>query len=248
MAKKARESLHQPRALDPDLEVRTEQYRASMYSELQKFSNRQKAKQLLLSERVDKEEAEKQAQLTGLDFTLSQSKALSAIQLLLDRTGYKGNMPGDTIIRRATGKETFLPALSFTPSEYLEAYGLRRADSGSFSRHQRDEAMEALYSLTETRSIIYKRAYWTKGKKRYEIIREIAPLIKIVDYADIAEDKLLEMEEGKASDRVSKIVIMPAPHLVEDIESFFLLKPPGLHQEIEELIANKRGGREPESL
>ncbi len=82
----------QPRGISPDLTTQTT-YRAGLYAEQQKFGNT-KNRQLLLFEAGREVDAQERPEVYGLDLTVSEDKALSALQLLLHRTDYKGNVPG----------------------------------------------------------------------------------------------------------------------------------------------------------
>jgi len=90
----------------------------------------------------------------GLSLSLTENKALFALQKLLDKTNYKGNIES----RDATPENSFqyvgnLPRIQFTPAEFLEAFGLRRNYSArgyqEFNSNERSEAMKALRALAD---------------------------------------------------------------------------------------------------
>ena len=153
-----------------------------MYSELQKLGqDHDRAIQLILSEQPDlsRERAEVHANTAGLELTVEEDKALSAIQILLDRTGYQGNLAGREAHFQEYGWTGTLPRLIFTRSEFYEAYGLERAGDGYFHGAQVDRALEALKSLaSKERTLAFQWKVWRRpeasGKQveRTVVLRE----------------------------------------------------------------------------
>lgn len=233
-----------PRTISPDTSL-TPRYRAGMHLELQKFGDIRGARQMLLSEALGEEMAQApDVEVTGLDLTVSEDKALSAIQILLDRTGYQGNRPGQQQASEGWRLPGILPRLSTTYSDYLEAYGLRQRD-GRYSSHQREEALEALESLTRPRRIIYERKRWEgQGKKRRQlsdIIVVTKPLISIAKgYRGLEQEEAAQVKAGQDLPfRASVLVIDIGPLLVDGLGDYFLLKPTSLHQEIKALLGSR---------
>lgn len=220
-------------------------YRASMHTELQKFKDSKKVRQLTLGELGDTEEAESIMEIHGLeDFTLSQDKALSALQILLDKTNYKGNVPDRETISSSVYKGNFIiPGLIITPDEYLHAYGLKKTKrGGEYNSNERQEAMKALDSLTEHRRICYQRKRFKGKKPVHDLIVEQVSLIKITkSYTGLTEQEASDVIQGKEKKRASKLLIEFTPLLVDQIDSFYLLKPIGMHREIQEIIGKRRG-------
>ncbi len=235
----------QPRGISPDLTTQPT-YRAGMYAELQKFK-KDKTKQLLLFDAGAGVEAVEEPKIHGLeDLTVSQDKALSALQILLDKTGYKGHGSAEPIRSEAFKWEGVLPKLSITYSDYFEAYGLRKI-SGRYQGAQTQEAIEALESLTQPRRIVYSRRKWKgDGKARkvlYDVIVTTKPLISLTKgYKDLEAPEASRVIEGEdlPAERVTRLIIEASPLLVDNIETFYLLKPAGLHREIEALYPGKR--------
>ena len=244
MAKKSRQ--HQPRALDSSLAIRGEPelYRAGMYAELQKFEDVSEDRQLLLSE-VFAGENDTEIEVSGLDFSISEDKAFSAIQVLLDKTDYKGNEAPVFIHSEDYEGDYLLPRISMTFSEYLEAYGLKKSSSGRYSRGQREEALKALESLTQPRRIVYERKYFKDGKKKSDIHRATRPLISLVEeYKELDELEAQAIRDGESNaQRVTKILVECSPLFVVAVDTFFLLKPVRLHDEIKELTGKSRISR-----
>lgn len=236
-----------PRYLPSSLPSGAELYKAGVYAENQKFGrSKEEARQLVLSE-PPAEPAD--IEITGLSLTVAEDKALSALQILLHRTGYQGNLQATEVESAIYQGRFTLPRLQFTPSEYLEAYGLKQ-HKGKYRGWQREEALQALQLLAEKqRTIVYKRArYHGKGqarKKLYDVIRHKGTILQIVEgYKDLEEEEATRIEAGEVlPGRVRKLAIQFGPLIMDNIETFFLLKPAKLHQEIEDLLGPKRISR-----
>jgi hypothetical protein len=229
---------------DIELAIRPDLYRAGMRMELQKFPNRKKQIQLLLWENLEPEEVLKEVKVTGLDLTGSQDKAISAIQILLDKRGYTSDLPSSPIQSEAYHWSGSLPNIVTNYSEYFEAYGLEKKDGRYPRGRQRDEAVEALKSLTEPRRVLYQRKYWSgKGKKREQrsrIIRASKPIISILEGLDVSKDEASRVMAGEdLTRRVTKIVIEVSPLLMDEIDTFYMLKPKALRKEIAS-VTNKK--------
>lgn len=244
MARKPRSQPQQPRVITGDLAIQP-YFRGSMHVELQKFKNRDRTTQLMLGEtEVQEMEA---IDTHGLDFTNSQYRALDAIQKLLDKTGYKGNIPGETISSTAFKWEGFLPRLSVTYSDYFEAYGLEKRGDQYYQGSQAQEAIQALRSLAETRRMSYVRKRWTgkgRGRRRVnDVIRVTKPLVSFIEgFQGLTEEETALIVEGGdlPEKRQTRLVIDISPILVDQIDTFFLLKPTRLHNEIKQLLGGKK--------
>ncbi len=244
MAKKPRQPKQQPGAFSSGLPSGSELYKAAMYAELQKLGrSKEETRQLVLSE-TPTEPAE--CLDIGLDFTVSEHKAFSALQKLLDKTGYQGNLPAKEVHSPGYQRDYQLPALQFTPTEYFEAYELKQY-KGRYQGKQREEALEALKSLAnKSRTILYKRARWhgngQSRRKVYDYIRHTGPILELMeDIRGVEEEETARVEAGEElPGRVTRLAVQFGPIFVEDIESFYLLKPAGLHREIEDLLGSKR--------
>jgi hypothetical protein len=218
-------------------------YRAGMNLELQKFTPQEDIRQLILGEDP---ETDKSLEIYGLDLTVSEEKALSAIQILLDRTNYEGNLPGDIVQSSSWKYEGYLPKLSMTFTEYYEAYGLAKI-RGQYQGRQATEALQALHNLAESRSVCYRRQRRDgKGKKSrlvYDVVRVTKPLISFMEgYYDLEEAEADQIIAGQSLPlkRKTKLVIEVSPLLVDQIDSFYLLKPTALYKEIQALQEGKR--------
>lgn len=215
-------------------------YKASMHTELQKFGSTDRLSLL------DPQPEEEPVQITGLKLTDSQDKALTAIQILLDRTDHEGNRPGrPALLDGYSGYQ--VPRLAVTFSDYFEAYGLAPATSGWTRAHQ--DALEALHDLAEERwRIVYKRRTSEGGKVRWQVIAPERPVSMITlwrAYKDLETEEVERLERGdKLPDgRAIGLVIDCNPVLIDQIETFYALKPEGLREEIQALYPGKRISR-----
>lgn len=245
------EEQQQPRAVSTTQEQAVEPYiRASMHTEQQKFDIGTQSRQLILGEDIGSLEAASY----GLDLTESQDRALHAIQRLLAASNYKGD--GQYPLDSAEFKiyDSYLPYLSMSWTDYYQAYGLEPAGDGSYHGAQVRQAREALESLTEMRWMSYRKlsGKYEDGKPLYDFIRVKKPLIQLElmdNYHDITEEdiqKILsgqKLTENKEDRRVTKILLLPSPILIDEIDSFYLLKPASLHDEIKALYPGRRISR-----
>lgn len=247
MARQKRPATEQPRPIDPGLSL-VPTYRAGLYPELQKFGSSNRDRQLLLWQ--DEDEPTEITVSSGLDLSVSEDKALSAIQILLDKTGYQGTGPGEEIHSSAFKWSGTLPRLSITYSQYFEAYGLAKAGDGQYKGHQEEEALDALRSLAATRrSVYYERKHWQGRKQLSDIIRARRPLLTLTEltaYKDLEQEEAQQVRAGQeveAKARARGLIIEPSPLLIDSIDSFFLLKPTTLHKEIQQLLGSRRISR-----
>jgi len=221
--------------------------KASLHTELQKFGHKPDPRQPGLFDRLlddTRTEIErKDVDVIGIDITPAQEQSLHALQTLLTRTNYRGNLPGELIDDRAFKFRGYLPALEFTPVQYLEAYGLKKRLTGrgqeEYGPKDRAEALQALVDLAKKSFLfVYKREYRTeKGELRIDRVETIDTLINIIrgwEALTKKEDSALDRgaSTGATDDKLKAIAIKPAPILVVDIDNYFLLKPANYIQEI----------------
>lgn len=245
----ARRRAATPRTLTDGLESQ-DRYKAGMRVELQKFQSPAKAYQLILGESLSTLETEKACSISGLeDLSIPESKALSAIQVLLDKRDYRGD---ETRPSQGSFKSSApIPVLAITRAEYYEAYGLERGKDGLYhSGITTQTADKALQDLsTKQRRIVYERKYWTgsKGKRKElsDLIVETRTLIKLdqIDgYQGLDETEASQVREGEdlpKKVKVSKLRIIVSPLLVDGIEDFYTLKPKAYIKELEDHFANR---------
>lgn len=184
----------------------------------------------------------------GLALSLTENKALFALQKLLDKTNYKGNIDG----KEASPGNSFqyvgnLPRIQFTPAEYLEAYGLNRSTSGrgyqEFNSNERSEAMKALRALANRKyKIIYERKRWDKkGKELTDVIITESSLIQIVwGLIGLSVEEKKKWDEGRFSENEfmdrSTIAVEFSPIMVDQIDGYFLLIPSSFYEDIKAQI------------
>lgn len=214
-------------------------YKASMHLEQQKLGSSTRDQQLSLWEQAEDVQTTG-TEVSGLNLTVSEDKALSALQILLDRTDYKGNRPGE---ERHT--ETFqgtLPRLAVSYSDFFDAYGLKPGRTGHHKQEQ--EALEALRSLAETKRRVYytRHSYRGTGKNRRKVSDVVvwtAPVISLetVDvYRDLTDDEAARVQAGEdRPGRKSGFVVTFSSLFSDQIETFYMLKSAALHQEINQL-------------
>lgn len=225
-------------------------FRASMHTEQLKHSIGAKSRQLILGEEIYNLETVSY----GLDLTESQDRALHAVQRLLAASNFEGDgqIPLDSAEFKIYG--SWLPYLSMSWTDYYQAYGLEPAGDGRYHGAQAKQAREALESLTEMRWLRYKKlsGKYKDGKPLYDLITVKKPLIQlelIDNYYDITEDDIQKIASGqKLSDdkedrRVTRILLLPSPILIDEIDRYYLLKPSGLHEEIKALYPGRRISR-----
>ena len=254
-------ALDQPGSLSPGLYIQPEttepkpsHYKASMQLELQKFGqDKQKVRQLFLQLdpglEEDQDELDRQiVETTGLDLTVTQDRALSALLILLDRTDYKGD--GSREIESDEWKwKGRIPRLSFTWTEFYEAYGLQMYGD-QYQGRQMAEAKKALESLQRPFSFVYqKRKHEGTGKRRktlYDAIRIKRPLIQInpiEGFTDLTEEELEQVKAGaemKTRLRRTQLQVEFSPIVVDQLSTFYLLKPASFHQDLSKLLKGKR--------
>jgi hypothetical protein len=142
----------------------------------------------------------------GISLSYAESRALFAVQKLLDKANYKGNglpVPYNGMT---------LPRLNVRIADYLNAYGVTKRETNrgasEFSSEGRRVAMAALHSLGERE---FHLEYERREKK---------------------EMKTVKSHEGLVTSKVTgrQLVIVPSPILVDQIETYFILKPDDLYE------------------
>jgi len=118
----------------------------------------------------------------GLDFTEGQHKALKAIQILLDKTDYKGNRPREFLSYENISNYKG-PILAITLKEYLDAYetGKSKTKRGKmeYHRQERDDAIKNLEKLQTPVKVFYSRP--NKDGTR-DLTIQTLPLLRIIQH------------------------------------------------------------------
>ena len=198
-------------------------HKEGMRPTLQKFQDRGTARQLLLTEGgfQDGPDLEKEIEVSGLNFSVSQYRAVTALNYLLDQTDFEGNGPP----RPEQPYEHFrwrgrLPVLRITYSDFFEAYGLERQTDGGLRCHQSEVALDALRSLSEPWRVCYTKQNRRKdrnGNPLYDAVVTKAPLIRLTKfYKDVPEAEAATLRGGNDLDpRVNSLLIEFSPLWVD---------------------------------
>lgn len=183
---------------------------------------------------------------TGIDLTVSQAKALHAIQAFLSKEDYRGYEQIEIEIYSSPiqgSKKYTAPKLKFKAPEYLDLYGVTKKVTArgymEYNRNERDEALKALRELHEVyHPIFYKRNYYTeKGEERVDKIKLVKPLITIIEgYRGLTklEDSLTD--SGEEVEKKLEFVVIPSPIVVDQIDNYFVLKHINYLEEIKKVV------------
>lgn len=162
--------------------------------------------------------SDKHIETIGFNLTYAQDRALHAVQVLLDDTDYEGNAP--MVKPKKARRYQFdgeLPVMEIATADFLRAYGVKRTKTNrgwEFSPQARRIAVGALKDLSfDQYLIVYEKSQVRNSiatKKSYTKVQveDVAPLIAL---------------EVKKKGRVLKIT--PNPILVDQIKSYYVLKP-----------------------
>lgn len=215
-----------------------ETYRAGLHLELQKFEStnrdRKRDMQLMLFN-TEEPGVTKSLPPTGLNLTVAEDRALSAIQKLLDRTDYNGQEQIEVDFEDFQYRGT-LPVLNITYTDFLEAYGLKR-HGGSYGGALAEQALEALNSLaTVDRHIFYGRK---RPDGRYDVIRKSCPLIRLTKLTAWKGLKPEERERPPEERAARGFSIKVSPPFIDQINTFFIRKPVSLHEDIKQITRGR---------
>jgi len=229
----------QPKAAKPGLSTPPGLYRAGMHTELQKFGG--KGQLSLLEEAgYSKEEIADILVVKGLEsLALDESRALSAIQILLDETDYKGHV----LVREYYSSEykAIVPELQVmaTYSDIQRALGIDGDTPGHHRQFQ--QALKGFEKLAEPKRITYHRQ-GRAGVPSATIVTERALITVDKWYRGLTEEEAGEVHEGKEK-RASGLIFTIGYLLLDGIEDYYTLKPKTLHKQIQALYDKKRISR-----
>jgi len=218
------------------IERRALLYKGSMHLELQKFGRSSREAQIGLFDQQQGLQGSG-VEVTGLDLSVTQDQVLSALQQLLDRTGYDGNLPGEE--RHSETYQGTLPRLAVSYSDFFAACGLKPVRTGHHKQEQ--DMLQALQSLADPKwRVFYTRRRYTGKQRRSDVIRWTGPLLTLeqVDvYQDLDDEEANRVQAGEdRPGRKSGMVVLFSSLLVDQLQTFYVLRPTGLHQEIKELM------------
>jgi hypothetical protein len=151
----------------------------------------------------------------GVRLSYGESRALFAVQRLLDETGYRGNAKPDKL--KAANPQKFdgdLPILLIEKSDFLDAYGVTKAKTRrgkmEYSAQARRAALRSLSNLASHKFLFsYERKFETENDSASKEIQFIGNLLAI-------------QEIGR------NLRIVPQTILVDQIDSYYLPKPADL--------------------
>ena len=172
-------------------------------------------------------------EITGLDLSTGEGRALEAVQILLDHTNYEGNI----------GRNN---AILVSVSDYYEAYGLeRRKRSDNRSRHSSRQHTLAMEDLRSLASKVKSLIFWENGKKNSRILRYTGTLINLSEITSPLQEEDYVSSDLNAivEKRVSMLLIEPSEAILYCITSFFMLKEKHLYNRIKAWYEEKRGAR-----
>jgi hypothetical protein len=221
--------------------------KVGLHAELLKFVTKKSA---VLSDTFEasatgKPETSSAPRVWGLDLTPAESRALIAVQQLLDATNYEGNRPGKRVDLGEGRFKGVIPELRFTATEYLKMWGVKKYTTGrgrqEYSGEQRKQALGALLSLAKKeRLYIYNRVGWDKidkrsGKSTSALVEGKDPLIVIIKGQEAIEHSVAGKADAAATS-LRELVIRPSPLLVDQVNDYYLLKPASQHDEIQRVV------------
>jgi len=230
--------------LDPINKIPLEKKNVSvgLHAELHKFGN-------VESRDIQNAQEEYQVKTVGMKLSITQKRALFAVQIIMCRKISTGEISYKDVYDDVFSFTGSIPSMKIKPAEFLDAYGAKRIKtkrgSMEFSGEERRQAMKALYSLKETKYLfVYKRKYWTeKGIEQIDRIQTYSSLIKIIDgwqALSISEDSSLDRAQNTAhSDRKKVIIIKLSAILIDQIDSFYMLKSPSHYLNIKKVSQQK---------
>ena len=183
--------------------------------------------------------------ISGLGLNWGETKALCAVQRLLDYTNHLGHAQ-TRIVEGQLGKFK-LPVLFVKITDYLSADELEKNANNRFNNNQRTEALRNIESLEKQRKIFFEKSYWqpAKGKKNQsekkgqwisnfvEIKVQLIAVKKM--YSKPSKSSTKQEENNQKKKRYTYLQIICSPLLFYRINKEYLLKPEGLFRAIEDV-------------
>lgn len=242
---KARPGSNRPQRRSAEAGQVVPHYKSSLHLEGQKFASKERDRKAFQDGLFEMEPDSQAIQImtSGLELSRPEMRAIQALQRILAKTGYKGNLePDDGRLYEMFNFAGQLPRLSFSYSEYFEEYGVARGRNYDYHGREREDALQALQDLaSKPRAIFYKRegpAGQGKGRKTWtkQIIRYRAPLIameEITGYQDLSPEQERELlAGGEVPSRAGRFVVTLTALFVDQIDRFFAQIPYSLLEDI----------------
>lgn len=220
--------------------------KSSLHLENQKFGRKPKIneEQLDLFPNIVTQAKEIKVEVIGLNFQPSHYQALGAIQNLLAKTNYDGNAEG-TYLTRDTNSFKFegkIPRIKFSRAQYLEMYGVKKyitsRNKMEFGGKESVIALDALQYLgTQPHLIIATRRRWQNRVEVVDRYQTLSPILRICEgWEGLTPIENKSLDEGAILESINckhrGFVIEPCPLLIDQLESYFVLKPANIYQEI----------------
>lgn len=201
------------------------------------LGSRALATQLMLGETVAGD-IEGPENLIGSDMTMAQRRAIHALYVMLHDRRYQPDEARDETSPQ--GYKVTWQSISFTPIEYLEAYGLERAASGRMPSAQRDEALEALDQLArQGRQISYQRVYYEqppsgrgRPKRKAERLVRTGPLLTVIKAYSGLEGDEIDNPKAPSVKRLQALRVSLHFILTDQLDSYFFLQPRDWYQQL----------------
>jgi hypothetical protein len=184
--------------------------------------------------------------IVGIDLSISELRALRAIQRLLSLTDYQGNLSEES--KMFDGNNVFnffgyITPLKMRVADYLVAYGVNKNISKTgkarFNSHERQEALKAVSILSSRMFYFYfSKKRWVKSpldihirKEKLEVTQAVSPLFKcyypLTHESDLGNEPNNSFATGASKgSRTYAIVIEPTPIMVLGIKTYFMFIPP----------------------
>ncbi|MFA5674404.1 MAG: hypothetical protein WC072_07595 [Methanoregulaceae archaeon] len=177
----------------------------------------------------------------GLDFTGGQYRARFAVQKIFNKTGYLGNQEPDMAPANPWGYRGELPCVITTKSEYFEAYGVTKFESGRGKmEYSAEESRLAIKHLRDLQNPVTLLAWEPDERGGAKYARKITvPIISLLseDYKSLSPEELEQFRQrGGLGSREGVLRIVAGIPLVYGLDNFFMQLPAGYLDEIAEKI------------
>ena len=213
--------------------------KAGLHLELQKFGQTDE-KQLSLWATGKGSPLYQDDGLPGIALDANEEIALMGIQKLLTDTNYYGNRPGKFLDdpnseHKFTG---YLPIIEISFPRFMDACGARKVKTGrnkwEYDRGERDSILKGLDGLESPRRMGYERKYNEGGKEKSDLIAYSAPLVRVVKgFKGLSQGEARKIKQGDENpSKMKTLWLEVAPIVVDQIESYFVLKAGDMQAEI----------------
>jgi hypothetical protein len=209
--------------------------RAGMHLQLQKIGRSEQDNVRIIESFTGDQNYEeiKKLNIVGLDLDTLHNQAIHAIQVLLSKSNYQGDleprhgsMDGIGAIAR--------PVIKFTPAEYYEAFGVPKRQSNQgysqFRGGDRKQAYEALKSLYK-RNFVISFDYKVFSKKKNSYISGSKKIYSGL-FIEVHEDR---KRDASNVEYLESITIELSTIFVLQLDSYNVLKPKDYISQIKQI-------------